>query len=67
MPASENLHKSGRSQISIKSDPDRFGAVITRSRSSDAEGTIEALTGAVMSAIAMAAVGFPLQRKAAKE
>ena len=29
---------SGRSRISIKSDPDRFDAVITRSRSSDAEG-----------------------------
>jgi|SRR5882724_1675621 len=30
--------KSGRSRISVKSDPDRFGAVIIRSRSSDAEG-----------------------------
>jgi hypothetical protein len=30
-------------------------------------GTIEALTGAVIGAIAMAAVGFLLQGKAAKE
>jgi len=30
-------------------------------------GTIEALTGAVMGAIAMATAGFLLQRKAAKE
>jgi hypothetical protein len=30
--------KSGRSRISIKSDPDRFGALVARSPSSDAEG-----------------------------
>jgi hypothetical protein len=36
--AKSALVRSGRSRISIKSDPDRFGAVITRSRSSDTEG-----------------------------
>jgi hypothetical protein len=36
--AKSALVRSGRSRTSVKSDPDRFGAVITRSRSSDAEG-----------------------------
>jgi hypothetical protein len=60
-------HEFPLSRIQIASVLQQHGRDQATRKTGRRGNTIEALTGAVMGAIAMAAVGFLLQRKAAKE